>query len=211
MKGIIFDLGGVLVHTDEYHYQAWKILADRLNIYFDRTINNRLRGVSRMESLDIILEGWQGRTFTQTEKEELAQEKNACYRKLLRQMTPQSVEPEVRDTLRQLHQREYDLAVGSSSKNTKAILTYTQLSGLFQAVSDGTNITRSKPDPEVFLKAADWLGLPPRECAVVEDAPAGIQAAKSAGMLAVGLGEGAGCEQTDRSIVQLHDLLTLFP
>ena len=211
MKGIIFDLDGVLVHTDEYHCQAWKALADRLGIYFDPVINHRLRGVSRMDSLDIVLEQWKGRPFSQEEKEKLAREKNAAYRRLLQQMTPESVTPEVRDTLAELRRRGYDLAVGSSSKNTKSILAYTQLSGLFQAVSDGTNITRSKPDPEVFLKAAEWLGLLPRECAVVEDAPSGIQAAKAAGMLAIGLGEAAGYGQTDRPISQFQDLLTLFP
>lgn len=211
MKGIIFDLDGVLVHTDEYHYLAWKALADRLGIYFDRTMNHRLRGVSRMDSLDIVLERWQGKPFSQTEKEALAQEKNSTYQQLLQQMTPESVEPQVRDTLLELRRRGYRLAVGSSSKNTKRILAYTQMEDMFDAVSDGTNILRSKPDPEVFLKAADWLELPVQECVVVEDAPSGIEAAKAAGMLAVGVGEAAQYKKTDRPIVQFQDLLTIFP
>ena len=160
--GVIFDLDGVICFTDKYHYQAWKAVADKLGIYFDETINNRLRGVSRMDSLEIILERYDGQ-MTQAEKEALAEEKNNLYRQLL--------------------------AIGSSSKNTKFILARLGLGDYFDAISDGTNITRSKPDPQVFLMAADFIDMKPADCLVVEDAKAGIQAAVSGGFDSAGLGE----------------------
>jgi len=188
MKAVIFDLDGVICFTDKYHYQAWKALADRLGIYFDEIINNRLRGVSRMASLDIVLERAQ-QTYSQEEKEAFAAEKNATYVELLQQMSPTDLSDEVRDTLNDLHAGGYKLAIGSSSKNTKLILSRLGLSDFFDAISDGTNITHSKPDPEVFLKAAEMLSLPPEECLVVEDAKAGIQAAHAGGFSSAGIGE----------------------
>ena len=211
IKGIIFDLDGVIVFTDQYHYQAWKKLADRLGAAFDEKINDRLRGVSRMESLNIVLERYQGPAFTEEEKLALAAEKNAAYVELLQQMSPASVTDDVRETLKTLRQRGYLLSVGSSSRNTKLILERTELTKYFDAVSDGTNITRSKPDPEVFVKAAEFLGLPSENCAVVEDAHAGIDAAKAAGMLAVGIGPAASYEKTDYPICKFSDLKELFP
>ena len=210
IKGIIFDLDGVIVFTDQYHYQAWKMLADRLGAYFDEKINDRLRGVSRMESLNIVLERYEGPAFTEEEKLALATEKNAAYVELLQQMTPASVADDVRETLKTLRQRGYLLSVGSSSKNTKTILARTELTDYFDAISDGTNITRSKPDPEVFVKAAEFLGLSCESCAVVEDAHAGIDAAKAAGMLAVGIGPAASYEKTDCPITNFSDLKGLF-
>ena len=207
-KGIIFDLDGVICHTDKYHYQAWKKLADRLGIYFDETINNRLRGVSRMESLNIILER-ADKTYTEQEKEAFATEKNEVYKELLKQMTPEELSPEVKDTLEELRNRGILLSIGSSSKNAKFILEKVELLGAFDAISDGTNITKSKPDPEVFLKAAEFLGEKPEECYVVEDAYAGIDAAKSAGMQAVGIGDAAGYGATDKKIKSFGELLTL--
>ena len=209
-KAIIFDLDGVLVFTDHYHYLAWKKLADRLGIYFDENINNRLRGVSRMASLEIILERDTGRELSLKEKTALAEEKNGYYRELLRQMTPDSVAPQVRETLSRLRGRGYRLAIGSSSKNTRTILERTNLLDAFDAVSDGNNITRSKPDPEVFLKAAQFLGVSPEMCAVVEDAQAGIDAALAGGMLAVGIGEAAQYAKTQKSIHDFEALLELF-
>ena len=210
IKGIIFDLDGVIVFTDQYHYQAWKKLADRLGAYFDEQINDRLRGVSRMASLDIVLERYSGPAFSEEEKLALATEKNESYVALLQQMTPASVADDVRRTLQTLRQRGYRLSVGSSSKNAKTILARTELTGYFDAVSDGTNITRSKPDPEVFQKAAEFLGLPPEACAVVEDAEAGIDAAKAAGMLAVGIGPAAKYAKTDCPIERFSDLKSIF-
>lgn len=209
-KAIIFDLDGVLVFTDHYHYLAWKKLADRLGIYFDENINNRLRGVSRMASLEIILERDTGRELSLKEKTALAEEKNGYYRELLRQMTPDSVAPQVRETLSRLRGRGYRLAIGSSSKNTRTILERTNLLDAFDAVSDGNNITRSKPDPEVFLKAAQFLGVCPQACAVVEDARAGIDAALAGGMLAVGIGEAAQYAKTQKPIHDFEELLELF-
>lgn len=209
-KAIIFDLDGVLVFTDHYHYLAWKKLADRLGIYFDENINNRLRGVSRMASLEIILERNTGRELSLKEKTALAEEKNGYYRELLRQMTPDSVAPQVRETLSRLRGRGYRLAIGSSSKNTRTILERTNLLDAFDAVSDGNNITRSKPDPEVFLKAAQFLGVCPQACAVVEDARAGIDAALAGGMLAVGIGEAAQYAKTQKPIHDFEEPLELF-
>lgn len=205
-KGLIFDLDGVLLTTDEMHYQAWKSLADELGIPFDRTFNNRLRGVSRMECLEIILEQGQ-QTFTAEEKVALAERKNDRYRVLLQSLTPDAVDPQVRQTLTALKNRGLKLAVGSSSKNTKMILRLTDLDHFFDAVSDGTNITRSKPDPEVFLMAADFIGLTPAECAVVEDAVAGIDAAYAGGFTSIGILDAAAYEKTDIPIQQFSDIL----
>ena len=210
VKNIIFDLDGVLVFTDRYHYQAWKRMADRLGVYFDETINNRLRGVSRMDSLEIILERYAGPALTTEEKLALAEEKNGYYRELLQQMTPDSVTLQVRQTLAELRRRGYRLAIGSSSKNAKTILERVGLLDAFDAISDGTGITRSKPDPEVFLKAAEFLGVEPEQCAVVEDAYAGIDAARAAGMTAVGIGGAAACARADYRISALEELLALF-
>ena len=144
IKGIIFDLDGVICFTDKYHYLAWKTMADKYRIYFDETINNRLRGVGRMESLEIILER-ADRNYSRSQKEEMAEEKNEIYKKLLNKMTPADLSDEVRDTLQELRKRGYLLAIGSSSKNTKFILERIGLKDFFDAISDGTNITRSKP------------------------------------------------------------------
>lgn len=205
ITAVIFDLDGVICSTDEYHYLAWKELADRLDIYFDRKINERLRGVSRMASLDIVLERSE-RSFTDAEKLALATEKNERYKELLRNMTPSDLSDEVKSTLDTLRERGYKLAIGSSSKNTKQILKQIGLEGFFDAVSDGTNITRSKPDPEVFLKAADFLGVPYEDCIVIEDAEAGIQAAKRAGMLSAGVGPAAKYDETDFKMSSVADL-----
>lgn len=211
MKGIIFDLDGVIVFTDRFHYQAWKAIADEQGIYFDEEINNRLRGVGRMESLDIILEKYEGEPLSQEEKEKLAAKKNDIYRELLKQMTPVDVSEEVRETLAELRKRGYLLSLGSSSKNAKFILRQVGLYEAFDAISDGTNITKSKPDPEVFLKAAEFLHLTPQECAVVEDAFAGIDAAKAGNMTAVAIGDAVHAPNADEKLNRFSDLLRLFP
>lgn len=187
-QGIIFDLDGVICSTDEYHYQAWKALADRLGIPFDRERNNLLRGVSRMKSLEIILEK-ADRSYTDEEKVALAEEKNERYRQLLRNMSPADLSADVRRTLNALRADGLLLAIGSSSKNTPFILSRIGLSGFFDAVADGNCITRSKPDPEVFLTAAAMLHLSPADCLVVEDAHAGVQAAVSGGFDCAAMGD----------------------
>ena len=204
-KVIIFDLDGVICFTDKYHYQAWKAMADQIGVYFDEQINNRLRGVSRMESLDIILERC-SRKYSMEEKEALAAEKNKRYRELLSGMTPDDLSDEVKETLDKLRANGAKLAIGSSSKNAKMILSRIGLEGYFDAVSDGTNISRSKPDPEVFLKAAEFLGLKASDCLVVEDAEAGIDAACAGGFDSAGLGEAAQYEKTTYPMKCFSDL-----
>ena len=205
-KGIIFDLDGVICSTDHYHYLAWKALADRLGAYFDENINNRLRGVSRMASLEIVLERYNG-TLTEEEKLAAAEEKNNTYRELLKQMTPADLSDEVKTTLDALRAKGLLLGIGSSSKNTKFILSRIGLGDYFDKISDGTNITRSKPDPEVFLKAAEYLGLEPKDCLVVEDAVAGVQAAHAAGMDAAAVGDAAGSGLAEYSLRSFSELL----
>lgn len=209
VKGFIFDLDGVIVFTDQFHYKAWKQMADDKGIYFDQEINNRLRGVSRMKSLEIILEQYHGEPLSDEKKAAMAEEKNEIYKKLLEQMTPADVSEEVRETLAELKKRGFLLAIGSSSKNAKFILERTGLSEQFDAISDGTNITNSKPDPEVFLKAAQFLGLAPEECAVVEDAYAGIDAAKAGHMTAIAIGDAVRYEKADERLSSFNDLLKL--
>lgn len=209
IKGLIFDLDGVLVFTDKFHYQAWKTMADEIGVYFDETINHRLRGVSRMDSLEIILERYEGPDLSLREKEKLAEKKNEIYRTLLESMTPDDVTKEVRDTLTKLREKGYKLAIGSSSKNAKFILEKVELKDAFDAISDGNNITKSKPDPEVFLKAAEYLGLPPKACMVVEDAEAGIEAAKKGGMYAAGIGEAAKSINADESLKTFSELVDI--
>lgn len=187
-KGIIFDLDGVICSTDEYHYLAWKALADRLGIPFDRERNNLLRGVSRMASLEIILEK-SDRTYTDAEKASFAEEKNTLYRKLLAQMSPADLSDNVKSTLEALRKTDLKLAIGSSSKNTPFILERIGLGHFFDAVADGNCITHSKPHPEVFLKAAAMIGFFPQNCLVVEDAHAGVEAAVAGGFDCAAIGD----------------------
>ena len=207
-KGIIFDLDGVICSTDHYHYLAWKALADRLGVYFDETINNRLRGVSRMASLDIVLER-SDRAYTPEEKAAFAEEKNNTYRELLKSMTPADLSPEVRETLDALRSRGLLLGIGSSSKNTKFILSRIGLGDYFDKISDGTNITRSKPDPEVFLKAAEFVGMEPKDCLVVEDAVSGAEAGHNAGMKVACVGDAAANGAGDWNMESFSELLTV--
>lgn len=205
-RGIIFDLDGVIVSTDEQHYLGWQALADRLGIPFSREVNSRFRGVSRMACMN-ILEELGGKHYTDSEKIAYADWKNEYYRKLLAQMSPADLSQEVRSTLDALRARGLKLAVGSSSKNAKFILQRIGLSDYFDAVSDGTNISRSKPDPEVFLKAAEYLGLAPSDCLVVEDAVSGVEAAHAGGMKAATVGDAAGRGCGDFILSRLADLL----
>ena len=208
IHAIIFDLDGVICFTDKYHYQAWKELADREGIYFDEKINDRLRGVSRMQSLDIILER-ASKEYTKEEKESMAAMKNESYVKLLENMSTKDLSDEVKNTLDELRHRGYKLAIGSSSKNTKKILKQIGLGDYFDAISDGTNITKSKPDPEVFLKAADMVEEKPQNCLVVEDAAAGIDAACAGGFLSAGIGDAAAHEGVTYPIRTFGELLSI--
>ncbi len=187
-KAVIFDLDGVICSTDEYHYKAWKKLADKMNISFDRKVNERLRGVSRMESLEIILKNYHGNMLSREEKDKLTEEKNQIYRESLSNMSEKDLSSEVKETLEFLHNMGLKLAIGSSSKNTKYILKQIGLESFFDAISDGTNIKKSKPDPEVFLKAAEFIHEKPENCLVVEDAEAGIDAAIAGHFDSAGIG-----------------------
>ncbi|MCM1234538.1 MAG: beta-phosphoglucomutase [Ruminococcus flavefaciens] len=215
-RAVIFDLDGVICHTDQYHYQAWKQLADSLGIAFDETVNNQLRGVSRMESLEIILNqkrtaGSESRSgdYTSEEKETFATKKNELYKKLLENMTEKDLSYEVKETLQQLRDKGLLLTIGSSSKNAKFILGRIGLGNFFDAVSDGTNITKSKPDPEVFLKAADMVGIPYDECMVVEDAASGIEAACAAGMHSAAIGDAVKSDRATYKLTTFSDLLQI--
>lgn len=207
-NAIIFDLDGIICFTDKYHYQAWKALADRLGIYFDEEINNRLRGVSRMESLEIILER-SDKEYTEEEKLAFAEEKNDMYRDLLKNMSPADLSDEVRNTLTELRKKGLKLAIGSSSKNTKTILNRIGLGDFFDAISDGTNITKSKPDPEVFAKAAVFINEQPHNCLVVEDAVAGIEAAYRGGFDSAGMSEAHKHEHVTYKLKSFDELLEI--
>lgn len=205
-EAVIFDLDGVICFTDEYHYRAWKAMADGMGIPFNREINNRLRGVSRMDSLEIILEKYQGPALSEEKKAQLAQQKNDLYRESLKGMSTDDLSDEVKQTLDSLRAMGLKLAIGSSSKNTPFILGQIGLKDYFDAVSDGNNITRSKPDPEVFVKAADMLGIAPERCLVVEDAVSGAQAGHAGGMRVACLGDAARSGAGDWNMQSIREL-----
>ena len=205
-KGIIFDLDGVICSTDEYHYMAWKALADRLGIPFDRERNNLLRGVSRMASLEIVLEKGK-KSYTDEEKAAFAEEKNTNYRKLLGRMSPADLSEDVKAALEALRKTDIKLAIGSSSKNTPFILERIGLGSFFDAVADGNCITHSKPHPEVFLKAASLIGLSPQDCLVVEDAHAGVEAAVAGGFDCAAIGDAKDDERAGWHLDQFFDIL----
>ena len=187
-KAVLFDLDGVIVCTDECHYKGWKKLADEEGIYFDREINRRQRGVSRMESLDILLEKSE-KTYTDEQKKEMAERKNNYYREYIKTLTPADILPGVIPFCEKLKADGVKIAIGSSSKNTPAILKGIGLDTYFDAVADGNQIKKSKPDPEVFLLAARLVDTDPADCMVVEDAEAGVEAALAGGMDVLGLGD----------------------
>lgn len=191
IKAVIFDLDGVIVSTDEFHYLAWKELADKEGIPFSREDNERLRGVSRMESLDILLEK-ASKSYGDAEKTAMAEEKNAIYRNLLKRLSPDDLLPGVAGVLAGLRARGVKMAIGSSSKNAQPILRAIGLAESFDAVADGTHIKRSKPDPEVFTLAARMVATDPEHCLVVEDAHAGVEAGATAGMRVLAVGSAAG-------------------
>jgi beta-phosphoglucomutase len=204
-KGIIFDLDGVICHTDTYHYMAWKSLADRLGIYFDEEINNRLRGVSRMQSLEIILEK-SDKVYSDKEKEEFANSKNELYRELLNGMSEKDLDEKVRETLEILKERGYKTAIASSSKNARLILSKLKLDNFFDIIIDGNDIKHSKPDKEVFEKAGQGLLLLPEECLVVEDAASGVEGALRAGMKTAGIGEANKLSNVSYRLESFEDL-----
>ena len=210
IKGILFDLDGVLLSTEQFHFQAWKALADRLGIPFDQAQGDRCRGVSRMDSLEIVLER-SPRSYSPEEKLRLAEEKNNHYRAMLRDLTPADLPEETVMVLRTLRARGYRLGLASASKNAPLILEKTGLGLLLDGGADGNNVTRSKPDPEVFLKAAQSLGLEPTDCMGVDDASAGVQAIHAAGMPAAAMGPAAQAGEGDWNLETLSQLLEQCP
>ena len=203
---VIFDLDGVICHTDQYHYRAWKKITSELNIEFDEQINNRLRGVSRMSSFEIILEAYPGE-MSDERKAVYVDRKNNFYLELLSGMSPKDVSADVSNTLAQIRRGGIKMAIGSSSANAKYILERIGYKDYFDAISDGTNISRSKPDPQVFLKAAGFLGIPPNDCIVVEDAKAGIEAALAAGMDCAAISDAVNGGRATYNLTRLSDLL----
>ncbi len=202
MKAALFDLDGVMVSTDRYHYQAWKIIADQEDIHFDSEINHQLRGVSRMQSLEIILRRAK-QEYSQLEKETLCEQKNSFFRELIVPITPTDWLAGSVRLLKDLQRKGVKLALCSSSKNASTILDKLGGKDFFDAIVDGRDTTRTKPDPQVFLLAAERLGVEPTECVVLEDAEAGIEAATRAGMRSVGIG---GSDRLGKADIAVEDL-----
>lgn len=204
IQAVIFDLDGVIVSTDDCHFEGWKQMADQEGIPFTRQDNERLRGVSRMESLEIILEK-STRSYTPEEKEDLATMKNEYYKQLVDRLSPENLLPGAMDTLTRLKAKGIKVAIGSSSKNTPLILARIGLADFFDAIADGNQIKNSKPDPEVFLLAAKKLSIPPVNCLVVEDADAGVEAALAGGMRVLGVGAAAANNQATLTASNLKE------
>jgi beta-phosphoglucomutase len=184
-------------------------MADTMGVYFDRTINNRLRGVARMECLEIILERYKGEPLTAEKKVALTTLKNDMYRESLKEMSTADLSGEVKTTLDTLRARGLKLAIGSSSKNAPFILGQLGLGTYFDAISDGNNITRSRPDPEVFLKAAGFLGLEPADCLVVEDAVSGAEAGHAGGFKVACVGDASKNKAGHFNLSSFRELLDL--
>jgi len=201
-EAVILDLDGVITDTARHHYLAWKRLADELGIYFDEKINERLRGVSRMGSFEIILER-ADRRFSEAEKQRCAATKNGYYKTLLQDITPADILPGTMELMDGLRARGIKTAVASASRNAPFVLDKLQLSGAFDYVVDAAAIVNPKPHPEMFLAAAEHLGVAPGECIGVEDAAAGITAIHRAGMFAVGVGNPETVKEAD---ILLKDL-----
>jgi beta-phosphoglucomutase len=187
IKACIFDLDGVIVDTAHYHFLAWKRLADELGIAFTEHDNERLKGVSRMRSMDILLE-LGGISLSMYEKERLANKKNSWFVDYIERMIPEEIFPGVKPLLVGLRARGIKVALASSSKNAQTVIEVLHIQHEFDAVVDGTMVTHTKPDPEIFLLAAQRLGISPADCLVFEDAEAGVEAALTAGMKCIGIG-----------------------
>lgn len=187
-KAVIFDLDGVLTDTAHFHFLAWKQIADKVGVHFDEAVNEQLKGIDRMGSLDLILQQSE-RAFSDDERERLATEKNSNYQTLIQQITPNDVFPGVVGLIDELRSQGFGLGVASVSKNAQFVLQQLGLTDAFDYVADAAKISRSKPDPEIFLTVAQALDVPPAHCVGIEDAAAGVQAIKSAGMPAIGVGE----------------------
>lgn len=203
--GAIFDLDGVLVDTAKYHYEAWKKLANQLQIPFTEVDNERLKGISREQSLELLL-AFGNQPYSQAEKDIFIQEKNQNYLSLIQNMTAAEVLPGVKESLALLKSKGVGIALGSASKNAKMILKVTDLSKYFDVIVDGNDVIAAKPDPSVFLLAAKRLGLSAEKCVVFEDAYAGTLAAKAAAMYCVGVGRRINLPDADEVINDFTEL-----
>jgi beta-phosphoglucomutase len=206
MKGFIFDLDGVIVDTAKYHYLAWKHLADQLEIPFTEEDNERFKGVSRKRCLELLLE-MGGMEVSREQFDTWLLEKNEDYLQYISRMDSSEILPDVPRVLEYLRAKNIPMALGSASKNAKAILEKVGLTSYFKTIVDGTEVVRAKPDPEVFLIAATRLGIPPSACVVLEDALAGIEAANTAGMYSIGIGDPnvlSGANQVFRDFTQIE-------
>lgn len=205
-KAVVFDLDGVICSTDKYHYWAWQCIADKIGVEFDKQINHRLRGIGRMESLDIILEN-HDEELSIAHKLDYAKQKNSLYIEMLEDMSSHDLTDDVRNTLETLRKLGFKLAIGSSSRNAKLILEKIGLGDFFDTISDGTNISRSKPHPEVFLTACSALNLEPKDCIVIEDAKSGVDAALAGGMDCAAIGNASSYNKATYSLQKLSDIL----
>jgi len=205
IKACLFDLDGVIVDTAKYHYIAWRELANELGFEFTEEDNERLKGVSRMTSLNILLEIG-GVTLSDEEKNRLAEKKNENYRTFILKMQPDEILDGAKEFLLELQQKNIRIALGWASKNAMTILDRLELTECFEAIIDGTKVTEAKPDPEVFLKGAEALGVRPEECLVFEDAEAGVEAALAGNMKCVGIGSPNNLGKAHLVIDGLHQM-----
>ncbi|MGD1044378.1 MAG: beta-phosphoglucomutase [Bacteroidota bacterium] len=214
IKAVLFDLDGVLVSTDEYHYHSWKKLsAEEEFDFFDHEFNHKFRGVARMECIEIITKA-SGKNYSPEQKQELADRKNKYFVESLSSVTTEALLPGALATLHELRNRGIKTAVASNSRNAVTIIRQVKIEHLLDAIVDGHQIENSKPDPEVFLLAAKNVGVPPANCLVVEDAIAGIESARRAGMKALGIGTkerlpNADVVVPDLSAIPIDELLKL--
>lgn len=205
IKACLFDLDGVLVDTAKYHYLAWKRLAEELGFDFTEEDNERLKGVSRMASLDILL-SIGGVELDDNKKQELAERKNAWYFEMISKMDASEILPGALEFLQECRDNGLKVALGSASKNAMTILNNTGITPYFDAIIDGTHTTIAKPDPEVFLLGANEVGVAPEQCVVFEDAEAGIEAARRAGMHCIGIGSPENLGKADFVVSSLGDM-----
>lgn len=208
IEGAIFDLDGVIVDTAKYHYFAWKKLANMLGFEFTEKDNEKLKGVSRKESLEILLKiGGKENEFSEAQKEELMDIKNSWYLEYIDKLTEDDLLPGAKELILTLKEQGIKTGLATASKNAMLILERLKIKDLFDAIVDGTQISRAKPDPEIFLKCAQKLKIDPQKCIVFEDAAAGIKAAKLAGMFAVGVGAFEILSEADIVVSSLEQML----
>ncbi|MEG0294800.1 beta-phosphoglucomutase [Enterococcus sp.] len=206
-KGFIFDLDGVITDTAKYHYLAWKDLAETIDIEIDIVFNEQLKGISRMDSLERILaHGNKSDAFTLSEKEALAHQKNTHYVELLQQLSPADLLPGVHEFLTEAKQKQIPCGIASASKNAPFILEKLEVADDFQIIVNPDTLKKGKPDPEIFLKAAEMLHITPEEAVAFEDAQAGLDAIKAAGMYAVGVLSGEALHGADILVHRLDEL-----